>query len=54
VICHHCRTHFDGTHGWLRVERGVRLPDGTTVAADRNYCTPAHWAADLSHHQEAP
>lgn len=46
MICATCRRPFDGTRTWMRVERGVTLPDGRRIAADRNYCTPACWAAD--------
>jgi hypothetical protein len=48
VICHRCRRDFTGEHSWLRVERGVVLPDGQVAHADRNYCCPEHWAADLT------
>lgn len=47
MICHRCRSTFTGEHSWLRVERGVVLPGGQVVDADRNYCCPEHWAADL-------
>ena len=48
MICHRCRSTFTGEHSWLRVERGVVLPDGQVAHADRNYCCPEHWAADLT------
>ena len=46
MICHRCRRDFTGEHPCI--ERGVVLPDGTAVDADRNYCCPEHWAADLT------
>lgn len=48
MICHRCRRTFTNEAGWLRVERGVRLPDGQVADADRNYCCPEHWAAALT------
>lgn len=48
MTCHRCRHTFTNETGWLRVERGVALPDGTTAATDRNYCCPECWAADLT------
>lgn len=48
MICHRCRRDFTGEHSWLRVERGVVLPDGTAVDADRNYCSGACLSDDLT------
>lgn len=48
MTCHHCRRTFTNDHSWLRVERGVTLADGTRITADRNYCGPSCWAADLT------
>ena len=45
ATCHHCRRQLPASHPWLRIERGVVLPDGQTIPADRNYCCPACWAA---------
>lgn len=39
MICAACRTRIDTSRSWVRVEKGARLPDGTTVPADRNLCS---------------
>jgi hypothetical protein len=46
VICHRCRRDFTGEHPCI--ERGVVLPDGTAVDADRNYCSGTCLSDDLT------
>lgn len=38
MTCVVCRRRIDTARSWVRVERGARLPDGTTVPTDQNFC----------------
>lgn len=45
MTCHRCHRPIAGEHPCI--ERGVRLPDGTVIAADQDYCTDACRDADI-------
>lgn len=48
ATCHRCRRVLPASHPWLRIERGAGPPAIAATDADRNYCSPACWAADLT------